>query len=252
MSKIESLIKHTIPEKHQHVLGCYKRRLTYPLFYGKRFVCPICGGHFRKFLKFGYNPRPNAQCPRCGSVERHRLLWLYLNNRTDFFTASLQVLDISPRDFLQREFRARPNLDYVSIDLEPHVAMLKMDVMDLKFPDYCFDCVICYHVLEHVHDDLKAMREIFRVLKTHGWAIVQVPILGQKTIEGKDINSPEERARLFGQPDHFRQYGLDYKERLQSVGFTVKVDNYVKSLGIDAVNRYRLNENEDIYFCLKV
>jgi len=144
-----------------------------------------------------------------------------------------------------------PNLDYISVDLESPIAMLKMDVTDLQFPDDCFNCTICYHVLEHVSDDKKAMAEIFRVLKPGGWAILQVPILRDKTFEDPSVKTPKDREKIFGQHDHVRAYGLDYKHRLKSAGFSVKVDDYVTQLGDDAIGRYGLMKNEDIYFCSK-
>lgn len=248
---IEALIRNTVPEKQRRVMERYKRQAFSLKYYGQRYVCPICGGQFRKLLPFGHNTRTNAQCPKCGLLERHRLLWLYLKNRTDFFTANLKVLDIAPCDFLQCRFRAMSNLAYTSIDLGSPVAMLRMDITDLQFSDNSFDCIICYHVLEHVTDDIKAMKEIHRVLEPHGWAIIQVPILKHQTVDGADITNPEERAKMFGQPDHVRVYGPDYKDRLESVGFTVTVDEYVKQIDVKEVDRYRLDEKEDIYVCRK-
>lgn len=240
-----------IPIKYHCALGRYED-LVFSLFlYGHSFTCPICGGHFRKFLTVGVNPRPNAQCPRCGSLERHRLLWLYLKNETNLFVDSLRLLEIAPMDCLQRKFRAMSNLSYISVDLESPIAMLKMDITDMRFPDNYFDCIICYHVLEHVLDDRRAMKEMFRVLKPGGWAIIQVPILRDKTFEDPSVTAPKDRERIFGQCDHVRIYGLDYKDRLESVGFSVNVDGYVKRLGDDVVRKYGLIKDEDIYFCSK-
>lgn len=157
----------------------------------------------------------------------------------------------SSHDCLQRKFRALPNLDYISVDLESPIAMAKMDITDMQFPDNHFDCIICYHVLEHIPHDRRAMKEIVRVLKPSGWAILQVPILREKTFEDPTIKTPEEREKVFGQRDHVRIYGLDYKDRLGSVGFAVKLDDYVKKLGDDAIKRYSLTEDENIYFCSK-
>jgi SAM-dependent methyltransferase len=251
MSGVGLIARKVIPKKYHHVVARYAGYAISPLFYGHRFGCPICGGHFRKNLSFGIKRRPNARCPRCGSLERHRLLWLYLRDRTSFFADNLQVLDIAPTDCLQRKFQAMPNLDYVSVDLEPTIAMIKMDITAMQFCDNRFDCIICYRVLEHVPDDRKAMKEIFRVLKPGGWAILQVPILRDETFEDPTITSPEEREKAFGQRDHVRIYGLDYRNRLESVGFVVKVDDYVRKLGGDAVKKYGLMKDEDIYLCSK-
>jgi len=176
---------------------------------------------------------------------------LYLKEKTNLFIDSLRLLEIAPMDCLQRKFLAMPNLSYTSVDLESPIAMLKMDITDMQFPDNYFDCIICYHVLEHVLDDRRAMKEMFRVLKPGGWAIIQVPILRDKTFEDPSVTAPKDRERIFGQCDHVRIYGLDYKDRLESVGFRVNVDSYVKQLDDDAVRKYGLMKDEDIYLCSK-
>jgi len=108
-----------------------------------------------------------------------------------------------------------------------------------------------HHVLEHIPDDKKAMSEILRVLKPSGWAILQVPILAEKTIEDPIVRSPEERERVYGQFDHVRAYGLDYKDRLEDAGFIVTVDNFVNELGEDAIRGHGLMRDESIYYCVK-
>jgi len=221
-------------------------------YYGNRYVCPCCGGRFRKFLPYGVRKRPNVKCPRCGSLERHRLIWLYLKNRTNLFTSSLMVLHFAPEDIFQRHFRLLSNLNYVSADLYPSKAMLKMDITNIYFKDNTFDVILCSHVLEHIVDDRKAMLELFRVLKPGGWSILQVPIREDlnRTLEGDILTTAAERERIFGQSDHVRQYGLDYKDRLEEVGFKVKVDNYGEELGQELFEKYGLLERH-VYFCSK-
>jgi predicted SAM-dependent methyltransferase len=146
------------------------------------------------------------------------------------------------------------NLDYVSADINSPLAMVKMDITNIPCEDNSFDTILCSHVLEHVMDDQKAMRELFRVLKPEGWAILQVPIDCErdKTFEDPNIVSPEDREKFFGLSDHVRVYGLDYKDRLEKAGFKVKVDHYVKNLGDDMVEKHRLWRGEDIYFCTEI
>lgn len=226
---------------------------THRYFNPSSVVCPCCEGHFKEFLPLGVHPRLNAKCPECDLLERHRLLWLYLKERTNFFTDNLKVLHIGPMPWLQEKFCTLPNLDYVSGDIVPGKAMVQMDITDIKLPDNQFDCILCYHVLEHVTDDQKAMRELFRVLKPGGWAILQSPIdyTRKETFEDPSVTSPEERERLFGQSDHLRMYGRDYKERLEKAGFVVKVDDYVKKLPNRLIKKYGLDNTEDICFCTK-
>lgn len=214
-------------------------------------VCPCCGWHFRAFLPYGIHDRPNALCPRCGSLERHRLLWLYFKNRTNLFTDKLAVLHFAPEQIFQSAFRAMSNLEYISTDLCSSQAMVRMDIANSSLGDSSFDVVLCCHVLEHVPDDRKAMRELFRVLKPGGWAVLQSPVdpTRDRTLEGGEKMSPEERIRLFDAGDHVRIYGRDYVERLQKAGFEVRVDGYVRELGAEMVRRYGLMEQEDVCFC---
>ncbi len=216
-------------------------------------VCPICQNRFPYFKPFGASPRANALCPSCHSLERHRLLWLYLQRKTDFFRANLKVLDVAPTEGLSRQFRKLQNIDYLSIDLDSSLAMKHMDLTDLALPDESFDCIFCYHVLEHIPDDHKAISELFRVLKPSGWAIIQVPIDEQldKSIENPAIVDPQERRKLFGQADHVRFYGRDFKERLERAGYHVTADDFVKTLSPDEIKTFGLQENETIYFCRK-
>jgi SAM-dependent methyltransferase len=161
------------------------------------------------------------------------------------------MLHIAPEPQLSRLFKKRPYLQYLSGDIDSPEAMVKMDITDIRDSDASFDVIYCSHVLEHVPDDRKAMAEFYRVLKPGGWAVLQVPITAEVTLEDPSVTSPEERERLFGQCDHVRRYGQDYVERLRSARFTVKVDKFVWELGDPKITRYGLTKGEDIYFCTK-
>ena len=220
---------------------------------GDQVFCPCCEGHFRTFLPFGAQRRPNAICPRCLSLERHRLLWLYLKNKTNLLSSNLKVLHIAPEYLLKKSISALSNISYLSADLQPHEAMVQMDITDIQYEDNAFDMILCSHVLEHVPNDAKAMRELCRVLKPGGWAILHVPLDPKldKTLEGSSDLSLAERERLFGHHDHVRMYGRDYKDKLEQAGFTVKVDRYAQELGSDQSKKFGLMADEDIYFCTK-
>jgi SAM-dependent methyltransferase len=178
---------------------------------------------------------------------------LYLRNRTDIFSDNLKVLHIAPEYSLSKILGPRPNLEYVSADLDSPLAMVKMDITNIQFEDNRFDVVLCSHVLEHIVDDQKAMRELFRVLKPGGWVLIQSPIdlTRDKTFEDFTIVSPDGREKAFGLSGHVRVYGRDYKDKLEAVGFTVKIDDYVTTLDIDIVRKCGLDAREDIYFCTK-
>jgi len=224
------------------------------LFYmGNKVECPVCEHSFRKFLPYGYTKqtgRDNALCPRCLSLERHRLMYLYLKEKTDFFTKNLKVLHIAPEQCFYKRFRALENLDYTTGDLESPIADVHFDVQAIPFSDETYDVVICNHVLEHVDDDTKAMSEIYRVLKPGGFAILQVPqdADAEKTYEDPTITDPSEREKHFLQKDHVRLYGLDYAERLSSVGFKVTADTYLNNFPEETAKRFGLPMKEIFYF----
>jgi SAM-dependent methyltransferase len=221
------------------------------VFYrGNKVECPICNGRFRKFLPYGYNRvRDNVLCPKCLSLERHRLLWLYLKNRTGIFTENLRVLHIAPEQCFYKRLRNLKNLNYTTADLESPIADVKLDIQAMPFGENEFDVVICNHVLEHVPDDRKAMREIYRVLKSGGFALLQVPTnySMEETYEDFTITDPYEREKHFRQKDHYRLYGMDYLKRLGDAGFTVEIENYLFSLREEERSRFRLPVMEYMY-----
>lgn len=223
------------------------------LYRGDKYECPTCHTKYKKLLPYGrISPRVNALCPNCLTLERHRLLWLYLRERTDFFTAKLKVLHVAPEYPFIPHFKKLKNLDYITGDLESPLAMVKMDVHDIPFEENTFDVVICNHVLEHVTDDYKVMKEFLRVLKPNGWAILQCPIdySLKETYEDASITDPLEREKHFGQDDHVRMYGPDYGKRLEKGGFDVIEDKFAEELG-ELADRYCIQKEEIIYFCRK-
>ena len=181
-------------------------------------------------------------------LERHRLLWLYLKNETDFFSKTLKVLHFAPEQCFLKRFRALKNLDYTTTDLLSPTADVKADISNLPFDDNSYDVILCNHVLEHISDDTKAMEELHRVLKPGGWGVFQIPqdLNREKTFEDNAITDRKERARIFGQYDHVRIYGRDYFNKLRSIGFKVDEINYTETLGTNAIAKFRLASGEII------
>ncbi|RNC91671.1 MAG: SAM-dependent methyltransferase [Allomuricauda sp.] len=218
------------------------------LYYkGSRYMDPIDGKKFRTFLPYGYeNPRENVLSPSTLSLERHRLLWLYLKNETNFFNAKLKVLHIAPEQAFFGRFKKLPNLEYITSDLNSPLATVKADICALPFEDNSFDVILCNHVLEHIPDDTKAMQELFRVMNQNGWGIFQIPqdVKRQTTFEDDSITDKKERAKVFGQYDHVRIYGLDYFAKLRRIGFEVEEINYSAQLSEEDVEKYRLAKGE--------
>ncbi len=246
MSLVKFLL-NKIPRPLLITASVAARPLIVVFFRGDQFTDPIDGNSYRKFLPYGYGKqRQNALSPGTLSLERHRQMWLYLKNETDFFTKKYKVLHIAPeQEFLSR-FKKQKNLDYTSADLFSPIVDVKADILNLPFDDHSFDVVFCNHVLEHIQDDRKAMRELYRVMKPGGWGIFQVPMRQslEETYEDFSITDPKERQKHFGQYDHVRWYGMDYFDRLKSVGFEVDINYYSKKFSAEDRRRFGLIENE--------
>ncbi len=262
---IKKILKLLITVNQAKRIRIYRNRI---FNYGTKYECPICSSHIKKLnptglqvpvLKnnsvVGAGYRLNAECPVCFSIDRNRLLYLYLTNKTNLFSDTLKVLHVAPELCLIPLFESHSNIDYLSADLVSKSAKIKMDITAINYPDNSFDVVICNHVLEHVDEDRKAMKELYRVLKPGGWGILQTPIslTLEKTIEDSSITEPDERLKAFGQPDHVKLYSLDYLTRLEESGFKVnpfkwKDDN--KDFG-GPNNKYGLIEDEFIVLVSK-
>jgi SAM-dependent methyltransferase len=200
-------------------------------------------------LPYGYvTSRENALCPHCLSLERHRLLWLYLERETTLFSSLPHLLHIAPEVCLMRHlkphYKSSPER-YKTADLESPLADLHFDIQQIPLADESFDVVICNHLMEHVEDDLQAMRELHRILKKGGWGVLLSPVdlARATTYEDDSITDPEERTRIFGQYDHRRLYGNDFADRLREAGFEVEDLDYVTRLSAEDRNRFALPED---------
>ena len=229
--------------------------------------CPFCGLRFRRFIAHPGEPSPlftnevvvgggpmeESICPLCSSYGRERHILLFLKSCTSVFAYPIRMLHLAPEKNLERILRRCRNIRYVSADLMSSLASVHTDITALSFGDDIFDVVICNHVLEHIPDDRLAMREIIRVLKPGGWAILQVPIATSRaaTEEAPWITSPSERLRLFGQSDHVRVYAEDYVQRLQEEGFTVELFNLSKQNGESYARYFGLLRDENIHMARK-
>ena len=249
MSKIFKTILNLVPRPLLIKLSYWVRPILALYYRGKTYTDPIDNKSFRKFLPYGYeNPREGVLSPSTLSLERHRLLWLYLKNETNFFTDTLKVLHFAPEQAFYKRFKKLENITYTTTDLNSPIADVKADICQLPFGDDSYDVILCNHVLEHIPDDTKAMEELHRVLKPGGWGVFQIPqdLNREKTFEDNAITDRKERARIFGQYDHVRIYGRDYFNKLRSIGFKVDEINYTEALGTNAIAKFRLASGEII------
>lgn len=258
---VKKTIKKVIPKFILTGIREYKESQRLQKHAGDAVFCPICSSKFRIFESRGLTKRKNAKCPKCGSLERHRLQFKYLHERTNFFNIDkVRLLHFAPEKFFIKLFSSKSNVEYYPADLLPElyetqgqIKVHKVDITQIPFPENHFDVILCNHVLEHIPDDRLAMRELYRVMKHGGWGIFQVPIDYERetTYEDFSIVSPEAREKAFGQHNHVRWYGRDYITRLESVGFIVKEDDYVKTFSDADLFRFGLLSGELIYVCQK-
>jgi predicted SAM-dependent methyltransferase len=254
MDRFIKFALNAIPRKYLIRFSYLFRRISQYFNRGNNVECPVCGSRYRKFLSYGYHDvRKNALCPKCLSLERHRLIWLFLKEKTGFFNEQLKVLHIAPEQCFEERFRKLTNLEYITADLDSPLADFICDVQKMPFRDNEFDVVICNHVLEHVDDDTLAMKEILRVMKPGAFAILLVPLNFSRstTYEDATITSPKERTKHFLQYDHKRLYGTDFPNRLKKAGFIVPEKNFLDEIDDEHRIRYALPESEFMFGYIK-
>jgi SAM-dependent methyltransferase len=233
------------------------------LYYGDRYFCPLCNYSSKDLKKIGFDievlrqkeviggGHRNAGCPICDSTDRERLVYTYLSKKLNIFKKSkdLKILHLAPERSLSRVLFSFGFNHYICGDLYTEGYsypdyVQNMNVLDIPYEDNYFDVILCNHLLEHVPDDLNAMKELYRVLAKGGKAILQVPISknSDETFEDFSITDPKEREAVFGQYDHVRIYGQDYVQRLTSAGFVVERTNISGEFP-----KYGLATDEDIF-----
>ncbi len=256
MKKIYKFLLNKLPRPLLIRLS-YIFKFFAPLLYkGNKVECPVCERKFSKFLSYGSDVahRENVLCPYDLTLERHRLMWLYLKNESDFFTKKLEVLHIAPEQCFYTKFKKQKNLTYLTGDLVSPLADIRFDLHLIPLEDNRFDVVFCNHVLEHVDDAMQCMKELFRVLKPGGWGIMQVPQDFDRfeTYEDKSITSPVEREKHFWQKDHVRLFGMDYPKWLEKAGFEVQEYNPTLKFSSEFIEKKRLIPREILYIARKL
>ncbi len=264
-NNLKKITKSIVPRKIKPAASEYFRKTVN---FGTRYECPICNAKLKSFLPFGVNlpvliekqvvglgHREKAQCPVCYSLDRDRLQYLYLQQKTNLFSDSNLLLHIAPEYSLEQVFANSPLIHYLSADIEPDRAMIKMDITKIQYPEESFDVVICNHVFDHIQHDTLAMSELYRVLVPGGWAVLQVPIslTLDQTYEDMRLTSIWEREVSFGEDDHVRIYAMDYVGRLENVGFEVELFDWTKdrtNFG-GPTNKYNLIEKEKLFIARK-
>jgi SAM-dependent methyltransferase len=236
-----------------HYVFLYLKTLLVEILgsFKKEKYCPLCQSYFYAFLPFGEKLRANAQCPRCGSLERHRISYIFLKNETDIFEKNTKMIHFAPEEILAKVFLSNKNIEYLGADINPDLPYVtkKVDIQNISYPDNSFDFVYCSHVLEHVPDDGEALSELHRILKPGGKALIIVPLdhTSLKTIENPEFNTPELRLEHYNQKDHLRLYAPDFQVKLENAGFKNVFNNFNKQ-----VNAKKYGQADDgFYYCFK-
>lgn len=249
----KSLLRRAVSHRRRAQVRALYNRATWWLYAGDNVTCNCCGGRFRRFRVYSTDAgHRSLMCPRCGSLGRHRVDWLYLNEETDALRQPVRLLHVAPEVCLETPLRALPNVSYLSADYDSTLAMDQVDLRDIHYGDDTFDGVICNHVLQLIDDDAAAMRELYRVIRPGGWALLQSSV--NPSLERTDENlrpasadsDPERYEEVF-----MRMYGLDYPDRLARAGFSVTVSDFARRLPADRQRRLGLDLEETIYFCRK-
>ena len=255
MKKLFKFFLNTVPRPLLIKISYWVRPFIVALYKGNTYTDPIDTKSYKSFLPYGYGQqRNNVLAPGTLSLERHRLLWLYLKKETQFFSKPIKLLHFAPEQAFYNRFKKLDNIEYTTTDIESPLADVKADICNLPFEDNTYDVILCNHVLEHIKDDKKAMEELYRVMKPGGWGIFQIPqdIQRATTFEDDSIVDRKERAAIFGQYDHVRVYGLDYFDKLRKIGFEVEEIHYAKTnLTSEEVKKYALNPKEILPVCRK-
>ena len=217
------------------------------------YFCPICGSFNEGFLPFGNPSRLGAKCPNCGSLERHRLAFLFLKEKTDIFIKNSKILQFNPVNSFYDSFSKCNNIKYVAGGNEINASTDEViDLENIDYPDDTFDCVLNFHILDKVKDDIKVMSELYRIVKPFkngGFVLINAPVLREKTLEN-NYDNDNLKEKFYHDAMRFRIYGEDLKERLESVGFIV--EKYVPEDFIDSrlFENYGI-KNDYLYFCKK-
>ncbi len=248
---LKNILFQFLPKSFVYQNEFLLRSISFHLFYkGKKCYCNVCEKELKSFV-LSHNGQDKL-CPYCGSLPRTRVLWQYLKEKQDIETRKIKVLDFSPQRYFKKRFKALNNITYVDSDYESKSCLKNYDICNIDEADETYDLIICYHVLEHVKNDKKAMSELYRILKPAGNLLIQVPFNKEEmTIEeGKEELSAELRKELFGQDDHVRIYYLnDLVERLKISSFQVEILQFAKNNPI--FSNMGVNENDTILVCKK-
>jgi SAM-dependent methyltransferase len=221
--KLKSALRRFVPQSLLIRYEAAFRMLFYQFYRGNKYQCNICGRNLRNFIVLNDDEK---MCPSCGSLARNRRLWHLLHQ--EFLQEGKRILDFSPSRSLYKLLKKKAKIDYISSDFAGEfIADRQYDITHIPEPDESFDLIICYHILEHIEEDEKALKEVYRILKKGGHCLIQTPFKEGEIYENSAFRTPEERAQHFGQADHVRIYSAQgLRDRLSACGFTSELREF--------------------------
>ena len=226
-------------------------------------VCILCGCHVKEFLPAGIDTplfsklkvigggyRNNAVCPYCGSLDRNRWVYWVLKEKTDIFVSARTVLHFAPEKMIRKKMQKNDKCDYYAGDIELRLGGHRIDVTMIPFQNAFFDYILINHVMEHIIEEARAFDELKRVIKPNGKLILSFPItLETETIEKSGVYSEEDRLKYYGQKDHVRLYGKDYRKRLENFGWNVHQYTPEDIMEDEQIQKYGFLKNDVLLIC---
>lgn len=231
-----------IPKKFIKKNEAFFRKIISIKYIGNNYQCNICGFNMSHFV---IQNDGKKICPKCGSLSRNRRLWELIKTEVE----NKSILHFSPPKSISNRIKQLPHTKYITTDFEKVFDAIKnYDIENIDEKNNSFDLIICYHVLEHINKDTKAMSELYRILKPNGECYIQTPFKEGEIFEDSSIKSPEARLKHFGQEDHLRIYSVKgLKNRLENAKFIVEVKNFKE----ESDNKFGFNEDETILIAKK-
>lgn len=255
MNFLKKIYKTLFKEKTRIQIIVLLKKISSITYSGTNVTCNCCNKNFSKFLPYGDSKikRSNAICPWCQSLERTRMLWDFLNN-SEHLKKGNKVLHFAPAKVIENILKTNKNINYLSADINPVLAMDVVDITNIKYNDNSFDLIICGHVLSVVKEDIKAFEELYRILKKGGTLIVMEHIYNKydTTFEVFSINTDDERTKLYGQSYLQRLYGNDFKNKPLNIGFVVQEYNHLETLSSTEINKYGMQNAGLLFLCKKI
>jgi SAM-dependent methyltransferase len=247
---LKKIFKSIVPASLIDKLTPSVREIYSKFYTGSNVFCSICERSYRKFILLDNNR--DLLCPGCGSLPRYRLLNVLLKKKHNLQQDKLNILHFSPAKSLKRKLKNFKNLNYITCNYNTSSEDKDINITSINEPSHYFDMVICFHVLEHINEDLLAMDELYRILKTNGVAYIQTPFKEGDIYENASITSAEDRVKHFGQDDHVRVYSIQgLSARLKHAGFNVNTLKATEICDQSMITHYGIIEEDVIFECRK-